>query len=119
MDQGFEANAFEEVRAASPPTEVLSEARIVMAAALSDRGKLVEAIRLLVEAGVEKRVRNPAERHVRQWYALADLYERSGDVPRARELFTRVALADPGAYDVDDRIEELGGRVGTARRRPR
>jgi hypothetical protein len=56
---------------------------------------------------------------VRQWYVLADLYERSGDVPRARELFTRVALADPGAYDVDDRLEELGGRVGTTRRRPR
>jgi tetratricopeptide (TPR) repeat protein len=110
---------FEEVRAASPTTEVLSEARIVLAATLSDRGKLAEAIALLVDAGADRRVRNPADRHVRQWYVLADLYERSGDVPKARELFTRVALADPGAYDVDDRIEELGGRVGTARRRPR
>jgi len=110
---------FEEVRAASPAIEVLSEARIVLAATLSDRGKLDEAIRLLVDAGVDRRVRNPAERHVRQWYVLADLYERSGDVPRARDLFTRVALADPGAYDVDDRLEDLGGRVSTARRRPR
>jgi tetratricopeptide (TPR) repeat protein len=110
---------FEEVRSASPSTEVLSEARIVLAATRSDRGRLEDAITLLVEAGVDRRIRNPAERHVRQWYVLADLYERSGDVPRARDLFTRVALADPGAYDVDDRLEELGGRVGTARRRPR
>jgi len=110
---------YEEVRAASPTIEVLSEARIVYAGTLSDRGKLDEAIVLLVEAGVDRRVRNPAERHVRQWYVLGDLYERSGDVSRARELFTRVAMADPGAYDVDDRLEELGGRVSTARRRPR
>lgn len=110
---------YDEVRAASPTPEVLSEARIVFAATLSDRGKLKEAVALLVEAGAERRVRNPASRHVRQWYVLADLYERSGDVPRARELFTRVALADPGAYDVDDRLEELGGRAGTTRRRPR
>ena len=54
---------------------------------------------------------------MRQWYVLADLYERSGDVARARELFTRVAIADPGAYDVDDRLEDLGGRIATARRR--
>lgn len=110
---------YDEVRAASPTPEVLSEARIVLAASLSDRGKLEEAIAVLVSSGADKRVRNPADRHVRQWYVLADLYERSGDVPRARELFTRVALADPGAYDVDDRLEELGGRAGTTRRRPR
>ena len=113
------AKLFEEVRAGSPPAEVLTEARIVMAAALSDRGKLDEAIKLLVESGADKGLRNPAERHVRQWYVLGDLYERSGDVPRARELFTRVALADPGAYDVDDRLEDLGGRVATSRRRAR
>lgn len=113
------ARLFEEVRAASPTPDVLSEARIVYAASLSDRGKLDEAIELLVDAGAYRRVRNPAARHVRQWYVLGDLYERSGDVSRARELFTRVAMTDPGAYDVDDRLEELGGRAGTTRRRPR
>ena len=35
---------YDEVRAASPTPEVLSEARIVLAASLSDRGKLDEAI---------------------------------------------------------------------------
>ena len=101
---------YDVVRAASPTVEVLSEARIVMAASLAESGKPTEAIALLVETGAAKRVRNPAYRHVRQWYVLADLYERTGDVPMARELFGRVALADPGAFDVDDRLEELGAR---------
>lgn len=110
------AKLFEEVKEASPSPEVLGEARIVMAAFLAERGKFDEAIQLLVASGAAKRIRNPAERHVRQWYVLGDLYERSGDVPMARELFTRVAVADPGAYDVDDRLEEIGGRAPTRRR---
>jgi tetratricopeptide (TPR) repeat protein len=110
------ASLFEELRAESPSTEVLSEARIVMAASLSDRGELAQAITLLMEAGADRRIRNPAERHVRQWYVLGDLCERSGDVPKARELFTRVAMVDPGAYDVDERLEDLGGRVRATRR---
>lgn len=108
---------FDQIRAASPSPEVLSEARIVMAASLADRGELEAAIAVLIEAGAAKQVRNPSERHVRQWYALADLYERAGDGPMARELFTRVAMSDPGAYDVDDRLDELGGRAPTSTRR--
>jgi hypothetical protein len=47
-------------------------------------------------------------RHIRQWYLLADLYERAGDVPRARELFERVLRVDREAYDVADRLVGLG-----------
>jgi len=108
---------YERIRVASPSPEVLAEARIVLASSLADRGGLRQAIELMVDAGADRRIRNPAERHVRQWYVLADLYERTGDVPRARELFTRVAMADPGAYDVDERIEELGGSTPTGHRR--
>jgi len=107
------------VRAASPPPEVLSEARIVMAASMAERGDLPAAIALLIDAGAGKRVRNPADRHVRQWYVLADLYERSGDVPRARDMFTRVATADPGAFDVDERLDELGGRARSSHSKAR
>jgi tetratricopeptide (TPR) repeat protein len=107
---------FGEVREASPAPEVLSEARIVMASSLADRGDLAAAVQLLVEAGAEKPVRNPSERHLRQWYVLGDLLERTGDVPRARQLFARVASAEPSAYDVDQRLEELGGRAGRQRR---
>jgi tetratricopeptide (TPR) repeat protein len=111
------AKYFAEVRSASPAPEVLSEARIVMASSLADHGDLEAAVQLLVESGAEKPVRNPAERHLRQWYVLADLLERTGDVPRARQLFARVASAEPSAYDVDERLDELGGRADRQRRR--
>jgi len=106
-----------ELRRRSPDADVLAEARMVAAGSLADRGQLLEAVELLVSAGVARALRNPSERHLRQWYALADLYERAGDLPRARELFARVARVDAEAYDVVDRLEALG--PARARRRPR
>ncbi|MGH8987732.1 MAG: tetratricopeptide repeat protein, partial [Acidimicrobiales bacterium] len=70
-------------------------------------------------AGAARALRNPSDRHLRQWYALADLYERAGDLPRARELFQRVARADAGAYDVAERLDALGPRGGRRRAGPR
>ena len=99
---------FEELRQASPDPEVLSEGRLVLAGMKTDAGDLAGAIDVLVAAGAGRKVRNPAPRHLRQWYFLADLAERSGDLIRARELFTRVASADPDAYDVGDRLAQLG-----------
>lgn len=99
---------FDELRQGSPDPEVLSEGRLVLAGTRADRGDLTGAITLLVEAGAGRLVRNPAERHLRQWYVLGDLMERSGDLPRARELFLRVQATDPDAYDVADRLESLG-----------
>ena len=75
---------------------------------LADQGDLEGAISLLATAGAGRALRNPSDRHIRQWYALADLYERAGDLPRAREFFLRVAQADPDAYDVADRLGALG-----------
>ncbi|HMD45311.1 MAG TPA: tetratricopeptide repeat protein [Acidimicrobiales bacterium] len=109
------ADLWGELRRRSPEPGVLAEARIVAAGSLADRGDLDGAISLLAAAGAAKARRNPSERHLRQWYALADLYERAGDFTRARELFLLVARADPDAYDVADRLEALG----PARRRPR
>ena len=63
---------------------------------------------MLVRAGGTKVLRNPGYRHIRLWYALADVFDRSGDQVSARELFARVVLADPDAYDARDRLEELG-----------
>jgi hypothetical protein len=45
---------------------------------------------------------------MRQWYVLADLYERAGDHPRAREYFERVRRTDSDAYDVTERLRNLG-----------
>jgi len=103
-----------ELRAGSPDPEVLSEGRLVLAGTRADLGDLDGAVRVLVDAGAGRKVKRPAERHLRQWYVLGDLMERSGDLARARELFGRVVAADPEAYDVADRLESLGA---PARRR--
>jgi tetratricopeptide (TPR) repeat protein len=103
-----------ELRQSSPDADVLAEGRIVAAASLADTGDLTGAIAMLANSGASKALRNPSERHVRQWYVLGDLYERAGDLPRAREYFERVMRADPDAYDVRQRLSSLGPE-----RRPR
>ena len=114
------AELWADLRHAAPDADVLAEARIVAAGSLADRGDLPEAIEALASGGAGRSLRNPSERHLRQWYALADLYERAGDVPRARTLFMRVAQVDPDAYDVAERLAALGPerRSRSARRGP-
>ena len=99
------AELWDELAASSPSAALVTEGRIVMAGALGDQGKLNEAIRLLERApSGGKRAR---QHHVRMWYSLADLYERAGDVPRAREMFRRVAEHDPELADVAARLSNL------------
>ena len=97
---------WDELRAASPSAELVAEGRIVAAGALADQGRLDEAIGLL-GAGVRP-TKRPRVHHLRMAYALADLYERAGDLPRARDLFRRVADTDPDFVDVHERIRALG-----------
>jgi tetratricopeptide (TPR) repeat protein len=111
------ADLWTQLRQSSPEPDVLAEGRIVAAASLADNGDLQSAIAMLATAGASKALRNPSNRHIRQWYLLADLYERAGDVPRARELFERVLRVDREAYDVADRLMGLGP-VRKARSRP-
>lgn len=96
-----------ELRAASPSAALVTEGRIVAAGARADRGDVRGAIRLL-EAGPVRPGRGPAPHHLRLWYALADLYERAGDTPKARDLFSRVVDVDPGLADATERLEALG-----------
>ncbi len=98
---------WDELRAASPSAELVAEGRIVAAGALADQGQLDDAIALLVKATSTKpkRVR---EHHLRQWYVLADLYDRAGDAPRARRLFQHIAAEDPEFADVGQRLGGLG-----------
>ena len=100
---------FQQLNDAEPTAEVLAEARIVMASTWADQKRYQEAIDLLIRAGGSKVLRNPAARHVRMWYALADIYDRAGDMAQARELFARVVAVDPEAYDAFSRLKELGG----------
>lgn len=108
------ADLWSQLRQSSPDPDVLAEGRIVAVASLAETGDLQGAISMLATAGASKALRNPSDRHVRQWYLLGDLYERAGDVPRAREMFERVLKVDRQAYDVVDRLAGLGPE-----RRPR
>lgn len=95
-----------ELREVSPSAELMTEGRIVTAGSLADRGRLSESLAMLAK-GFKLPARSE-EHHLRRAYALADLYERSGDLPQARQLFTRIAALAPGYVDVEDRLESLG-----------
>jgi thioredoxin-like negative regulator of GroEL len=97
---------WDELRAASPRAELVAEGRIVAAGALADQGRLEDAIDVLAPA-VNRPTRKPRLHHLRMAYALADLYERAGDLPRARELFGRIAASDAEFVDVDARLRAL------------
>jgi tetratricopeptide (TPR) repeat protein len=94
-----------ELRAARPPEPLLMEGRIVVAGALADQGRLSDAISLLSHS--MGRGLRTKEHHLRAAYALADLYERAGDLPQARELFQRIADYDPQFVDVQARLAAL------------
>jgi tetratricopeptide (TPR) repeat protein len=95
-----------ELRESSPAPDIVAEGRIVMAGSLADQGNLDEAIKLLEGAPpVRGRVQ---DRHLRTWFALADLYERSGELAKARATFRRVRKEDPEFVDVGDRLRALG-----------
>ena len=96
---------WKELGAASPSAELVTEGRIVLAGSKADRGDLPEAIRVL-EQGWRLPSR-PRDHHLRRAYALADLYERAGRSPRARELFRWVETHDPRLADVSDRVRAL------------
>lgn len=96
---------WEELREASPSAELVTEGRIVYAGSLADRGRLADAVRTLEKGW--KVPRRPKDHHLRRAYALADLYERAGDRPRARATFGWVATADPEFSDVAERVAAL------------
>jgi tetratricopeptide (TPR) repeat protein len=94
------------VKSASPSQEVMTEARIVVAGSLADRGEIRAAISLLTPQGrPPKRLR---DHHLRQWYALGDLCDRAGDTIAAHRWFSVVAQQAPEFVDVRDRIRALG-----------
>ena len=95
-----------ELKELSPSPEVMAEGRMVAAGSLSDRGELKDAIELMLKvAAIPRRVH---EYHLKQWYVLGDLYDKAGNVQKAREFFQRVALHDNKEYaDVSERLASL------------
>lgn len=100
------AELWDELKRASPSAELVTEGRIVMAGSLTDQRKVGEAVKLLEQGfSIPKR---PKEYHLRRAYALADAYERAGEVVRARDLFGRIRAFDPWFADVARRERALG-----------
>lgn len=96
---------WEELRQGPAPAAVVAEGRIVTAAALADAGDVAGAISLLQQGPVS--VRKPREHHLRLWYALATLYERAGDIARARQFLRKVLESDPEFPEAADHYRSL------------
>ncbi|MFN8051071.1 MAG: hypothetical protein U0Q22_06540 [Acidimicrobiales bacterium] len=94
-----------ELREASPSAELMVEGRIVAAGSLADRGRLADAVRELEKGW--KPPKAPKVHHLRRAYALADLYERIGELPRARVLFGWVAAQEPDFADAAERASSI------------
>ena len=71
---------WDDLREASPDADLVAEGRIVAAGVHADQGGTWPAPWRLLERSL-RRVDRPQERHLRQWYVLADLAERAGDLP--------------------------------------
>jgi Tfp pilus assembly protein PilF len=95
-----------ELAEASPHPEILAEGRIVMAGSMADRGHITEALALMGKAANDQS--RPAEYHLRQWFVIADLYDKEGNVIKARQFFERIASHDPQFIDVAERLATLG-----------
>jgi pentatricopeptide repeat protein len=89
------------------PAAVMYEGAIVAAGALSDMGRLEEALGRLESLDLDPT--NAEEHHLRAWYVLADLLERRGRFTQARTWFEAVAAADPELTDAQDRADRLEG----------
>lgn len=96
---------WDDLRRAAPSPEIVTEGRIVTAGARADRGDLRAAIALLQDGF--RYPKRPRVHHLRRAYALADLYERAGDLASSRELFDRIHRDDPDFVDVGARVRAL------------
>lgn len=89
----------------SPAADLVAEGRIVRAGAEADQGRIDQAIRILEKGW--KVPHEPQDHHLRRAYALADLFERAGNVPRSRKLFAWVARTAPDFGDAAERAQAL------------
>ena len=96
----------DEMRGRAVPEAVRYEGAIVAAGAHTDMGRVEEAIARLEELDLNPGVAE--EHHLRAWYVLGDLLERTGRFTQARRFFDAVATSDPGLTDAPERMKRLG-----------
>ena len=95
-----------ELAAASPSPELIGEGRIVVAGAAADQKDFPKAISILERSLAIKR--KPTLSDLRQWYFLADLYERAGEIGHSRALFAKILKHDAKFLDAAERLADLG-----------
>jgi tetratricopeptide (TPR) repeat protein len=98
----------DEIRSDRVPAAIAYEGAIVGAGALSEMGRIEEAIQRLER--LELNPSTPEEHHLRAWYVLGDLLERRGRFTQARSWFEAVASADPELTDAQERADHLSAR---------
>lgn len=98
--------AEEALSARGVPIEAKAEAVIVAASALADMGRFDQALGLLRRVRTRDDVARPEV--LRVWYVIADISEKAGRKKEAVEQFRKIMRHDPGAYDVAERIAQLG-----------
>jgi tetratricopeptide (TPR) repeat protein len=86
--------------------EARAEAVIVAASALADMGRLEQALGLLRRVRTRDDVARPEV--IRVWYVTASVLERAGRTQEAAREFRKILRHDPGAYDVAERLAQLG-----------
>ena len=94
---------------ASPkvPLAARAEAVVVAAAALADLGRYDQALGLLRRVKTREDVAGPEV--IRVWYVTADVLERAGRRKEAERIFRTIMRHDPAAFDVAERVAQLGG----------
>ena len=100
----------DEIQSDQVDAAVLYEGAIVGAGALADMKKLDEAVARL--EALDLRPQNPEEHHLRAWYVLGDLLEKSGRFTQARRWFEAITSADPDLTDAGERLTRMERRSG-------
>lgn len=85
--------------------DVYYEGQIVAAGALGDQERFDDAIGRLLR--LDLKPQTVQEHHLRAWYVLADLLERSGRFTQALRWFQAVDDADPELTNAAERIRKL------------
>lgn len=96
----------EELKDPKVPEDAKTEAVIVGASALADLGRFPEALAYLRRARTRDDVATPST--LRLWYVTGDVLTRAGRTTDAVVAFRKVLRHDAAAFDVAERLAQLG-----------